>query len=110
MLGGIQLYLVVSCLATLYTSGYKVEPNITSICLYEGWLIVNAKSFYLRYKVAGDQFCGRAVSRLNPMTYYFSISCCYFGSTDTISAQLEMYIREGFSSRTCFDRLYVNYY
>ena len=67
--------------ATLCVSGFTVEPPNTSICLREGWYMVNVKSCYLQYEVAGDQFCVR-VSGLNPVTSDFSVFCCCFETKD----------------------------
>ena len=54
--------------------------------------MVNMKSRYLQYELERDKFCGRAVYGINPVTYDFAISCCYFETTYETSVQLETYI------------------
>ena len=64
----------------LRASGCKLVPPTISICLHAGWSKVNVKSCYLQYKVAGDQFCGRTVCGLNPMTSDFSVSWLFWNN------------------------------
>ena len=52
------------------------------------------KNRYLQYEVLGDQFFGRAVPDLEPVTSEFSVSCFYVETMDEISAQLETYVQE----------------
>ena len=84
------------CAAKFCVSVCTVAPPITSISLLVRWLVGNLKILYLRYKVAGDHFCCRALSVLNPVTYKFSVSCCYYETMYETSVQLETYIREVF--------------
>ena len=78
----------------LCVSSCTVAPTITYICFRARLLMINVKSCYLQYEVAGDQFCGWIVSSLNHMRSGFAFSCCYFETADETSAQLEMYIQE----------------
>eukprot|EP00957_Ditylum_brightwellii_P146996 11191420-Ditylum_brightwellii.AAC.1 len=77
--------------ATLCASGCTAVPPITSICLCAGWSMGNAKSHHIQYEVAGDQFCGRAVTGLNHIISDFGISCCYFEGGD--SKDIDEYIQ-----------------
>ena len=80
--------------AMLCASIWIVAPPITSICIHAGWYILNVNIFYLRYEVSGDTFRVRVISGLNPVTYETYVSCCYFETTDEMSAQLETYLWE----------------
>lgn len=78
--------------ATLCSSGCTVAPPITSICLRAGWSMGNVKMRYLRHEVAGDQFCGRAVTGLNPIKSEFAVSCAYFQLED--GEVLDKYVKD----------------
>ena len=62
-------------LATLFEYICKFAPPITPICLHEGWMMNNLKIRYLHHDVTVNQFCGRAVTGLNPITSLFYVSC-----------------------------------
>ena len=64
--------------ATLCAYSCMVLPPTTSILLSAVWLVVNVKSRYLCQEVAFNQFFGRAVIGINPVTSELSVSCCYF--------------------------------
>ena len=64
--------------ATLRAYGFTVDTLTTSICFYEGWLMVNMKISYLKYEVDDDKFRSWTVTGLNPITSNLSDSCFYF--------------------------------
>ena len=100
------------CLTLALTDPAKMIPNC--VHLVAQWHLplhpfasvqdgqLNMKSYYLRYEVSGDKFCGRIVSGLNPVTYNFSVTCCYFETKDEMSDKFETYI-QNVCGRTCFD-------
>ena len=52
--------------------------NRMVILLRERWLVGNMKRIYFYHELVVDQFCGRAVTGINPVTSAFYISCCCF--------------------------------
>ncbi len=60
-----------------------MSPPYISVCLRAGWSLPGVQSRYLHFQEAGDQYVGRAVTGLNPLTSEFSISPPYFQGHDT---------------------------
>ena len=79
--------------STLCEYGCTVTTSITSIFFCAGCPMENVNIFYLRYEIAGDQFCVQKVSGINPVIYEFTVTCCYFETTDETSSQFETYIQ-----------------
>ena len=52
--------------------------NRMVILLRERWLVGNMKRIYFYHELVVDQFCGRAVTGINPVTSAFYISCRCF--------------------------------
>jgi len=68
--------------STLCTTGCTVSPPYISVCLRAGWSLPGVQSRYLHFQEAGDQYVGRTVTGLNPLTAEFSISPPYFEGHD----------------------------
>lgn len=64
--------------STLCTTGCTVCPPYISICLRAGWALPGVQNRYLHFQEAGDQYVGRTVTGLNPLSTDFAISPPYF--------------------------------
>ena len=53
---------------TLCQYSFAVIPSIKSILICTERLMRNVKIRYLHYNVAGDNFCGQALTGINPVT------------------------------------------
>jgi hypothetical protein len=73
--------------ATLCTTGCTVSPPYISICLRAGWALPGVQAKYLHYQEAGDQYVGRTVTGLNPLTSDFSISPPYFETNGDVQKE-----------------------
>jgi len=73
--------------STLCTTGCTVSPPYISICLRAGWALPGVQAKYLHYQEAGDQYVGRTVTGLNPLTADFSISPPYFETNGDVEKE-----------------------
>jgi len=64
--------------ATLAACGCTVSPPMASICLRAGWSMGPVKERYLFYEKAGDQFVGRTVCGLSPLSVEFATGPPHF--------------------------------
>ena len=62
----------------LVCSGCTVSPPMSLIFLWACWSMGNAKDRYIHYKKAGDQFCGRSVTKISSLCKEFAVSPAYF--------------------------------
>ena len=53
---------------------------------------------YLQYEVYYDQFCGLAVTGLDPITVYFSLYSCYFELCEQSNAKRNTYLKDVFAA------------
>ena len=60
--------------AILAACGCTVSPPMAYICLRSGWSTGLLKERYLFYEKAGDQFVGRIVCGLSPLSIEFATS------------------------------------
>ena len=67
--------------ATLAACGCTVSPPMASICLRAGWSMGPVKERYLFYEKAGDQFVGRTVCGLSPLSVEFATGPPHFNLT-----------------------------
>ena len=59
--------------ATIAACGYTMSLPMASICLRAGWSMGPVKERYLFYEKAGDQFVGRTVCGLSPLSIEFAV-------------------------------------
>ena len=80
--------------ATLCGYIFMVAHPITSDLLSVGWFMGYLKRIYLFHEVSDDQFCGQAVTGINPFTSEFSVSCCYFEFYADMNEKLHNYLKD----------------
>lgn len=64
--------------ATYAASGCTISPSMSAICNRAGWKLGGSRDKYIKYEAAGDQFLGRTLCGLNPLTKEFSLSPPFF--------------------------------
>ena len=52
----------------------------------------NVKIRYFHHEVAGNQFCGRSETGLNPVTKDLSVPCCHFELDMEMNEKLDRYL------------------
>lgn len=68
--------------ATYAASGCTISPSMASICNRAGWKLGGTRDKYIKYEAAGDQFLGRVLCGLNPLSKEFSLSPPFFAMNE----------------------------
>ena len=80
--------------STFAASGCTVAPSMAAICNQAGWKMGGTRDKYIKFENAGDQFLGRVLTGLNPVSSDFALSCPYFDTkTDEQKKRLDFHIK-----------------
>ena len=64
--------------STYASSGCTVSPGMAPICNRAGWKMGGTRDKYIKFENAGDQFLGRVLCGLNPLSIDFSLTQPFF--------------------------------
>ena len=62
---------------THVSSRTTYSPPIVSVCLHACWTMGSVKDKYLHFERAGDQYCGRTATGMDPSTTYVGLSSLF---------------------------------
>ena len=78
--------------ATHAASGCTISPAMAAICNRAGWALGGSRDKYIKYEAAGDQFLGRTLCGLDPLSISFSVSPPFFDLGNAGIAELDSWI------------------
>ena len=73
-------------------SGCTISPAMAAICNHAGWALGGSRDKYIKYEAAGDQFLGRTLCGLDPLSISFSVSPPFFDLGNAGIAELDSWI------------------